>query len=53
MAEQKTIDQMTTAELGLLLNQCYQGLMQNQNNIVAINAELEKRKMEVPASAPA
>ena len=52
MEQQKTIDQMTTAEKGLALGQQYQQLIQTQGNIIALNASLntdmEKRKAVAP-----
>ncbi len=41
---QINLDQMATEELGLLLQNEYEQLMQRQNNIRAITMELDRRK---------
>ena len=41
---EKTIEQMTSEQLALALNQMYGQLMQAQQNIAAINRELEQRQ---------
>ena len=42
--EQKNINEMSSEELGLLLNDQYRLLTQSQQNITNINIELQKRK---------
>jgi len=44
MSEPKDITRMGSEELGLLLAQQYQMLMQANGNVQAIVAELDKRK---------
>ena len=41
--QNQTIEQMSSEQLGLLLNQQYGQIMQAQQNLIAINKELEKR----------
>ena len=41
---QINLDQMATEEIGLLLQNEYEQLMQRQNNIRAITIELDRRK---------
>lgn len=51
MSEQKDITRMCSEELGLLLAQQYQMLMQANGNVQAIVAELDKRKTALPKEA--
>ena len=39
----QTVEQMTSEQLAMLLNQQYGQIMQAQQNLIAINKELEKR----------
>ena len=46
MADGADVKDQTSEELGLLLNQCYNSLMREQQNITTINQELERRRQE-------
>jgi len=48
----KPIDQWTDLELTDALNQTYQQLMQQQQNLQAINAEIAKRKGKIKPVEP-
>jgi hypothetical protein len=39
------VEEMSSEELGLVLNKCYGGLMREQNNINTINDELKRRQL--------
>jgi hypothetical protein len=44
--QQINLKSQTTERLALLLNQCYQQIMQGQQGIQSINAELQLRENE-------
>lgn len=43
MEQKQTIEQMSSEQLAMLLNQQYGQIMQAQQNLIAINKELERR----------
>jgi len=48
--QQRTIENMSSEELALLLGEQYKMIMQSQNNIAAINGVLEQRRRQLAST---